>query len=138
MSSPTNPKRATKSETPSKIIQHYLAEHRLKMRHFKLLVGAIRSDSGASTFSKHGGSYKGKTPRQAAVHAFAQVVREYSDKQEFMCAFSIMEVTKGKANKKFTYMGKRVKLNYPKTIRRTGGAEYRVSYMNRVHAYKWE
>lgn len=106
-------------------------------RTFKLLLEGIEpKPTSEMKFSKGGGSYEGTSPLQAAGRAFAQLSRQLAGGKVCSYKFSIVETTKGKfvegkQPKVFTYIGNRILLDPPRTIKRQG-EEYKINYDNSV------
>ena len=85
--------------------------------------------------SKNGGRYVG-TPMQAGKKAFGKLARQmYGKDGTCTIRFTIQKCTQGGDKKKYSYVGKRVKLETPQVINRAG-SEYYVSFKNDVKTDK--
>lgn len=80
------------------------------------------------------GTYHGARPIQAASKAFTKYCQQ-NGKEECELAFTIKEITRGSNNKEYSYIGKRIKLDVPKTVTR-GTKTFEIKYINNVKKRK--
>jgi hypothetical protein len=110
-------------------------------RNFKIVFDSIIALDGSpaidpESLSAKGGRFWGKGPIQASKKAFSKIARA-SGKEECSYQYSIIETTRGRGSKKFSYIGKWYKLKEPSQIKKKDSV-VNIYHRSEVRAYREE